>query len=139
MKKILVCVIIFIVLLSGIPEKEFSLLDYFEGDYVYYTNSPVSDKHINLGTCYMNYGKTENVSVVGESMTIQNFEPASAIKELSADIVKTECLEDGTIIIYAYSRLIPKKVEIEGKKVNLQIAYYEEYSVIGWPLILGSF
>ena len=138
MKKILVCIIIFAILISGIPHKEFSLLDYFEGDYVSYTSSPVGDSYIDLGTCYMNYVKPQ-AAMLGESITIRNFEPAAAIKALNAKIVKTEHLEDGATIIYAYSSLIPKNVKAGKKKVNLQIAHYETYSVVGWPLILGSY
>ena len=31
------------------------------------------------------------------------------------------------------------QVYIDDKKVNIQIANCEEYAVVGWPLILGSF
>ena len=128
----------FSILISGLPDKEFSLLDYFEGDYVYYTNNQNSEKYINLGCFYMNYGEP-CVDVIGESMTIYNFEPISAIKQLSAEIVKTECLQDGTVVIYAYTNKINKSVEVENEKINIQIAQYDNYSVIGWPLILGGF
>ena len=32
-----------------------------------------------------------------------------------------------------------EKVEIENKNVNIQIAQNDDYSIIGWPLILGSY
>ena len=54
-------------------------------------------------------------------------------------IVKTECLSSGLVIIYAYTNLINDYVEVDNKKVNIQIANIEDCSVIGWPLILGSF
>lgn len=76
---------------------------------------------------------------LGESISIKNFEPASAIKSLQAKVIKTEYLTTGATVIYAYSSLVPKSVEIENQKTNLQIACYEDYVVIGWPMILGSF
>ena len=40
---------------------------------------------------------------------------------------------------YSYSPLIKKSLNIENNNVNLQIAYKNDSSIIGWPLILGSF
>ena len=72
-------------------------------------------------------------------MKITNFEIGNALKVLNAHVVKTECLENGSTVIYAYSNLIQEKVEVENKFVNLQIVENEEYCIIGWPLILGSY
>ena len=138
MKKFLMFIIIFAILISGIPKHKFSLLDYFEGDYISYTSTPVGESYINLGSCYMNYVPTSK-SLVGESITIKNFEPSQALDVLDAKVVKTEYLQDGATVIYAFSNLIPKTVKVDNKKVNIQIAYYETYSIVGWPLILGSF
>ena len=52
---------------------------------------------------------------------------------------KVEQLETGATIIYAYTDKIKKNVTIENQKVNIQIAIYPNYSIIGWPLILGSY
>jgi len=140
MKKMLICFAIFIILLSGaIENKEFSLLDYYSGDYVSYSSCALNEKSIFTGSCYINFSKSDKNEKIGESITVKNFEPSAALKELKADVVKTEYLNSGATVIYAYSKLIPQNVEIENEKVNLQIAYYETHSVIGWPLILGSF
>ncbi len=141
MKKLLMFILTFLVLIGGVnTPKQFSLLDYFSGEYYAYTTSPVGDNYINLGTCVMNIGEINNsVPLLGESMTIQNFEPVDALKKLNAKLVKVEQLEDGTTIFYAYTDKINKNVTIENNKVNIQIAFYDEYSIIGWPLILGSF
>ena len=138
MKKLLSLIAIFVILLSSTPDTDFSLLDYFDGEYTAYSNAPLSEQCINLGTCYMNIGKV-NGSVIGESMVIYDLEVSYAIRELDANIVKVETLEDGTNVLYCHSKLIDKCVEIDNKPVNLQIAHNDEYSVIGWPLILGSF
>ena len=80
-----------------------------------------------------------NDYVIGESISVKNLEVASAIKKLNARVVKTEYLEGGTTVVYAYSNLINDRVEVFGKSVNLQIAITDDKTVIGWPLILGSF
>ena len=138
MKKICIVVILFVILISGISlKKDFTLLDYFSGEYTVYTSTQGKES-INLGFCYMSSNiSTQNV--VGESIRIKNFEPISALKTLKARVVKTEYLEDGTTVIYAYTNLIDDTVKIENKKVNIQVAHKDEYSIIGWPLILGSF
>lgn len=134
-----IVIIMFLIILSGVKsESKFSLLNYFSGEYIVYTSKAGSENSINLGFCYVN-SKPVKDYVVGESMTIKNFEVGSAIKTLNARVVKTEYLEDETIVIYAYTNLIRDDVEIFGKKVNLQIATRDETTVIGWPLILGSF
>ena len=138
MKKFFVVVILFMILISGVSLKSnFSLLNYFSGEYTVYTSTKGKES-VNLGFCYMSTNVlTENV--IGESVKIENFEPISGLKTLKAKIVKTEYLENGTTVIYAYTNLINDSVKIENKKVNIQVAHKDEYSIIGWPLILGSF
>lgn len=130
--------IVFLIVLSGVKTNNFSLLDYFSGDYTVYTSQDNDKNSLNLGFCYMN-SKPSVSNVVGESIVIENLEIDSALKSLNARVVKTEYLEDGTTVIYAYSSLIDEKVEVFENYVNLQIATRKERSVIGWPLILGSY
>ena len=139
MKKLMVVLFIFIVLLGTInTQKEFSLLNYFSGEYTVYTSNKNGTDSVNLGFCYMNSQKVDDC-IVGESMEIKNLEVSSVIKTLNAKIIKTEYLEDRTTVIYAYSNLIEEKVNVSGSFVNLQIAIKGDKSIIGWPLILGSF
>lgn len=138
MKKFLIVLIVFLIVLSGVKtSSEFSLLDYFSGEYTVYTSNQ-NKNSIDLGFCYMS---TEvNVDgVVGESMVVKNLEVSKALKDLNARVVKSEYLENGTTVIYAYSHLIDDKVTIENNYVNLQIAITGEHAVVGWPLILGSY
>ncbi len=140
MKKLFAFIFIFVLLIINVPtDKAFSLLDYYNGEYVCYLNEPISNKSINLGACYMDsvVGAKENVQ--GESLTLNNFEPIDALRKLNAKVIKVENLEGGATILYAYSTKIPKSVIVEDEKVNLQIAHYDSHTVIGWPLILGSF
>ena len=139
MKKFVVVMFVFIVLLSCVnTNTQFSLLDYFSGEYTVYTSSDDNEKAVNLGFCYMDSKPSQN-HVIGESMVIENLELGSALKSLNARVVKTEYLEDGTTVIYAYTNLIREQIKIEGKCVNLQIANKNNRFVIGWPLILGSY
>lgn len=139
MKKLMVVIFMFIVLLSGNEEKEqFSLLNYFSGEYTVYTSNSTGEDSVDLGFCYMN-SKPVSEHIVGESMVIMNFEVGNAIKSLNAKVIKTEYLEDGTTVIYAFTNLISEQVQVLGQYVNLQIATKEDRTIIGWPLILGSY
>ena len=140
MKKFLIIIILFVIFISsGHVKNNFTLLDYFSGEYLSYTDAPVDDESVNLGFCYMQNNYNKKYKLVGESLKIKNFEPGQAIEVLKAEVIKTEYLENGTVVIYAYSRYIDKIVTVDNKNVNLQIAHNDEYSIIGWPLILGSF
>lgn len=138
MKKISVVIVVFLIILNGVKmERDFSLLNYFSGEYIVYTSNN-AEGAINLGFCYMNSNPTKE-NVLGESMVVEDLEISSALEVLSARVIKTEYLDDGTTVIYAFSNLIEESKEVFGQKVNLQIATKNERSVIGWPLILGSF
>ena len=139
MKKIVIVLIVFIIVLSGAKtENNFSLLNYFSGDYTVYTAKGDGQDGVDLGFCYMN-SKPTTKNVVGESMVIENLEIGSVLTTLNARVVKTEYLEEGLSVIYAYTVLIDETVEISEGRVNLQIATRDDRSVIGWPLILGSY
>ena len=139
MKKILLVLIMLLVILYGVDnEKDFCLKDYFSGEYVVYSSTDLDVSSVNLGFCYINSEKSSG-DILGESMTIKDLEVGDALSKLNARVVKTEYLEDGTIVIYAYSSLIKEKVEVFGEYVNLQIATRKDVSIVGWPLILGSY
>lgn len=137
MKKFLIMLFMFIFLLCGQKQQNFSLLQYFDGDYFAYT-SAADFEATNLGVCFQT-PNTKAQNKIGESITIKNFEPSAAIKTLQAKVVKTEYLPTGASVIYAYSNLVPSSIRVDDKLVNLQIACYETYTIIGWPLIVGSF
>lgn len=138
MKKLIIVIIVFLILVVNVEDNhKFCLLDYFSGDYKIYSKSKGVNS-VDLGFCYM-YSTPYVDNVIGESIRIENLEPVSALKTLHAKIVKTEYLDNGTTVIYAYTNKINDKVSIDDKYVNLQIAHNENYSIIGWPLILGSF
>ena len=140
MKKFFIVIVMFFVLIcSNNAEKDFTLLDYFSGEYTAYTEQSYNSCDLNLGFCYMQNAHVDKNKLIGESLIIYNFEPIHALKTLKASLVKTEVLDCGTTVMYAYTSMIKDNVKIENKKVNIQIAHYDDYTVIGWPLILGSF
>lgn len=138
MKKIAIILILFLIILSGVEsQNDFSLLNYFSGEYIAYSSED-AEGAVNLGFCYMN-SKPIKQDIVGESIKLKNFELGAALQKLNARVVKTEYLDDGTTVVYAYSLLIKDNVEVFGERVNLQVALRDEETIIGWPLILGSF
>ena len=141
MKKLFLVILVFLILVGNIGYKSnFTLLDYFEGEYYVYTSNKVGESSIFLGSCYMSNSEIENKDeIIGESMKIYNFEPVAGLQSLDAIIIFSEHLDTGASVIYAFTDKIKQYIEIDGKQVNIQLAHYEEYSIIGWPLILGSF
>ena len=145
MKKIIVVLIICLLFACGIfvKPKNFSLDTYFENELLHiYTKHPINETSIPLVNTYMSTSckGLQKGDIVGESMYFTNLEVGSAISTLKAKVKFTEYLEDQHLtIIYAYSKLIPKFEIIKNIKINLQISTCDEYSVIGWPLIYGSF
>lgn len=138
MKKLMVVIFVLIVLVVGNQqETDFTLLDYFSGTYTAYTTNG-NCEGADLGFCYMN-SKPATENLVGESIVVENFETSQALEVLNARVIKTEYLDNGTVVIYAFTNLINKKVKVDGRNVNVQIATNDERTVIGWPLILGSF
>jgi len=136
-----VILIVSLIILNGAnvkAENDFSLLNYFSGDYTVYTSGDNGENSVDLGFCYMNSQKVSG-HIIGESMVIERLEVGSALTTLKAKVIKTEYLEDGTVVIYAYTTLINDKVDVSGNRVNLQIATRDNRTVIGWPLILGSY
>ncbi len=137
MKKLFVCLAVLVGLVYCYSNNSnFSLQNYFSGVYYCYTESEIDSTSLNLGFCYMSNSYSSNL--IGESMIVENLEPIAAITSLNAKIIKTEQINNASII-YAYSSAINSYVTIDGKKVNLQLACYDDYCVIGWPLILGSY
>jgi len=138
MKKIIVFVLLITILFyAKNNSNNFSLLNYFSGEYCAYSTQE-SENCISLGFCNISQTKDDASYVIGESIKIKNLEINTALKTLKAKVVKTEHLNNITII-YAYTPLINTSLIEKNKQINLQIAINNEYTTIGWPLILGSF
>lgn len=140
MKKLAVVLFMFFLLMSKMnTERHFSLRDYVDGEYTVYTNVAVNTSSINLGSCYMTKTNSRiDKSILGEDMKVMNIEIMALLKELNAEIINYDYLEEA-VVISAYSPKIDEYIKVKDRKSNLQIAVYTDYSIIGWPTILGSF
>ncbi|MBQ8522174.1 MAG: YwmB family TATA-box binding protein [Clostridia bacterium] len=145
MKKIIVILVLCLLFACSIfiKPKEFSLQDYFDSGLLHiYTNRPINETSIAITNIYMSTSNKgiKKGDIVGESLYFKNLEIDSAITKLKAKIKFTEYLEEQHLtLIYAYTNLISKYEIVNNVKINLQISTCDEYSVIGWPLIYGSF
>ncbi len=74
----------------------------------------------------------------GESIVIYNDDIEDIIKQLQARTVFTETINDG-VSIYAYSEKLKNKITLNGENVNVQIFIKNNKTVIGTPIIFGSF
>ena len=110
MKKFLVVIAVFLVLIcSKNVENDFTLLDYFSGEYTSYTEETENEESLNLGFCYMQNVDVDKNKLVGESLKIYNFEPIDALKKLNATLVKTQIIATTIAIIlnfFIYETLI---------------------------------
>jgi hypothetical protein len=76
--------------------------------------------------------------ISGESIEIYGGSAKNILGYLNAEVVSREEI-DGILFINAYSRYLKGYVKSNGRKINLQIAVYEDGKIIaGTPLILGS-
>ena len=76
----------------------------------------------------------------GESFVLSSGEitPQKIIDDYTATLVFTEKTEQGESF-YAYSEKIAKFLKIYGRKVNLHIFVGKKTTVVGSPIIFGSF
>ena len=138
MKKIIVLILLLTILvITGIEKKgEFSFASYFDyGELTVFRQSGGEAEILPNITTYKN-----DKAILGESMFFKNVEVNSLLKTLSANILWTEqIVEENLTILYCYSPNIPKTVRLNNNNINLQIATTDDYTVLGWPMILGSF
>ena len=112
------------------------------GKHTYYTYSPSSQAQIQtqLFGADVLHLQGESVQV---SLTLQqkNDLPAyadSVLKQFSATLVLVEQTGD-TTSYYAYSPKLGRAMLLQGKQVNLHIAFSFDRCTVGTPLIFGGF
>ncbi len=141
MKKLIIIFILSVLICcSTYIKQNFTLSSYFTtGQLSYYTSSPITTSSIKLADAYLTHEKPSS-NIIGESMYFTNLEVISAIDTLKAEVKFTEYLsEQNLTLIYCYTNLIPTYKYVKSFKINLQISTNDEYTIIGWPLIYGSF
>lgn len=140
MKKILILIVLLLILIFNCAktQNDFTLKNYFPtGEITYYTHENVGSSAHLLPNVYIS--KSPNCAI-GESMYFNNIEIGNAIKTLGAKVLLVETLkEKGLTILYCNLPQLHVFVNYKGFDVNLQIASCEDYTIIGWPMILGSF
>ena len=138
MKKFLILILLLaIIVVSGMGKKEeFSFSDYFDyGELTVYRQSDGENEILPNITTYIN-----NQKILGESIYFENVEVGKIIQDLSAKLLfSEELIDENLTILYCYSPNIPKTAIVKGQEINLQIATGENYTVVGWPMILGGF
>ena len=145
MKKIIALLILCLLFACSIfiNHNHFTLTDYFDSGVLHiYTKRPINQTSIPLMSIYMsaNAEGCNQEEIIGESLYFENLEVGSAITTLKAKVKFTEYIKEQNLtLIYAYTNLIDKYELVNDIKINLQISTCDEYSVIGWPLIYGSF
>lgn len=138
MKKILIFIVLLVIVILNFAyvKKDFSLRDYFpEGQITIFSNIQDCDNQEIIKDVYITQNRN---SVIGESVFLKNFEIGQILKILSAKVLSVEYLDDLTIL-FCKTDKISKLVKHNGQKINLQIASCEDYTVVGWPMILGGF
>lgn len=124
-------------------KNEFSLTSYFNSGTLYtYTNKSINSSSVKITNNYINLDSqgAKKEDIVGESIYFKNLEVGSVLETMKAKVIFIEYLENENLtIIYTLSPLIPVKKKVKNNYINFQIAISNEYTIIGWPTILGSF
>lgn len=121
MKKIIVLILLLFILVFNAysNQNSFTLSNFFSGKIESYYN---------------------NFSLCGETLELKTQNIDNVLKKLNANVINSEYILDQKLtIIYCYSTLVPQSVILKGKEINLQICIADEYVVVGWPMINGSF
>jgi hypothetical protein len=108
----------------------------FEGEF---ETVECGDKFFNYCTLEEAKNKSEllkNSDAVQLYLDTQNAK--DLIKKLNFTQFLTETVS-GYEILYGYTPLYPDSIYLEGKKINVQIAWRDESVVVGFPLILTGF
>lgn len=141
MNKLCVCCLTLIVLLFANTPKQGLAFDGKQGRYTFYTESKSSCAVITETDSIDALRIKEKLkNVTGESLKFTNdFKYLDDIlKRYQAVNLFEERLQNKTCL-YFYSPKINSCVIINGKKVNLHVVYDDEHTVVGTPLIFGSF
>ena len=76
--------------------------------------------------------------IYGESAVIEGYSASEIFDLFSAEILKTEVVDDITCY-YGYTSVLPYEIDLFGEKVNVHVAVDGNKIILGTPLIFGSF
>ena len=140
-------IVTLLVSLCMLYSSEKSLFEKLNVNYLnIYTGSKINDYETILSgngyyfICSVDDYRNLNLEIDGISFET-NLSPEEIFKKLNIRIQSQQQLqlENPIEIYYCYIEGVNRSVFIENKKVNLQIAYDGEKTILGLPLILGSY
>ncbi len=128
--------ICFVLLISWGENNKPVFFDYADSYEVYRESNSSSAKMLNAGALEIMFmsGKT------GEScqISIEGFDVDRFLEDFNAEVCFVEKTAT-TLSYYAYSKRIPYRQTVRGKKVNLHVCIGESVVTLGSPIIYGSF
>ena len=138
---ILLMCLYLLVLFFNQYDTSFSLSQQVNGtNLLYYTEISASENAICCGNLFINTKIENDAKVIGESIEIESEKLESVLKNLKFKFKAKEYIEANNLyVLYGFSDKIPNITHYGNYLTNLQIAVYENYCIIGWPMILGSF
>jgi len=129
--------VIFFALILGCMiylQNQKSVFSNFDGKITFYTLDSSSN-----ATMVKSNSSLFLFSITGESIEIENsLSVQQILDEFDAKILFIEKL-DGGVSYYAYSKKLKYQTTFSGEKINLHFHLSEGRTVIGTPLIFGSF
>lgn len=131
MKKFLIAIILLCIIVAGAPKNNFSLTDFFCGEYYACTSLNVKN---GVGAKITQNYVLDYSLLKAEMIVVKNLEISAALKQLNAKVVDVE-YANNKVLIYAFSNLIKTSVKKGGKKFNLQFLNLNDSTLIAWPQI----
>ncbi len=101
---------------------------------------PCGDNFFNycsLETAKKNLDEIKH-NMVGIQFYINSEDVDSVLDALNATFVFNETVGD-VVVYYAYTTYYDDSVFLNGKKINVQIATYQDKLIVGFPMILTGF
>lgn len=97
---------------------------------------------INTNINNVKYIKSKISNILGESVRFKTTlnKINEVIKLYNLNIIQEEKI-DNIVCVYGYSNSndLTNSIIIDNKKVNMQIAFYNDFITIGTPIILGDY
>ena len=148
MKKMLLFLLVVSCLCCPFAPDEKGVFSLPEIDHVCFVSEEKIDgayDNIFSGNKVFNYCTLEEAKKVDLSKKIDavelfftNFDLKSIEKELDLQVISIEEFE-GLSVILGYTTRYKKCVYVDGKKVNVQLAVYDDKMIAGFPMILTGY
>ncbi|MBR5250983.1 MAG: hypothetical protein IKV38_03085 [Clostridia bacterium] len=118
---------------------------YFKGDAEVFFNYPVNTHfdYIDLGFGRLVFCESKDVKNLPQdyfaiSITIKQSEWQKAKERLFVTEIMQQTSQDFCTKLL-FSKMVVGGVFVNGNKINMQVAYLDDFVKIGFPLIVGSF